>query len=54
MASRLPPLPALHAFALVAETGSLSAAAGLLNITQPAIGKRIREFPFSKTNLSWS
>ena len=42
MASRLPPLPALHAFALVAETGSLSAAAGLLNITQPAIGKRIR------------
>lgn len=42
MASRLPPLPALHAFALVAETGSLSAAASLLNITQPAVGKRIR------------
>ncbi|MCW8085582.1 LysR substrate-binding domain-containing protein [Sabulicella glaciei] len=42
MAERLPPLPALHAFVLVAETGSLSAAAARLNVTQPAVGKRIR------------
>lgn len=42
MATRLPPLAALHAFALVAETGSLSAAAARLNVTQPAVGKRIR------------
>ncbi|WP_207538609.1 LysR substrate-binding domain-containing protein [Sabulicella rubraurantiaca] len=42
MAASLPPLPALHAFVLVAETGSLSAAAARLNVTQPAVGKRIR------------
>jgi LysR family glycine cleavage system transcriptional activator len=40
---RLPPLAALHAFALVAETGSLAAAAARLNVTQPAISRRVRE-----------
>jgi LysR family glycine cleavage system transcriptional activator len=40
---RLPPLAALHAFALVAESGSLAAAAARLNVTQPAISRRIRE-----------
>lgn len=38
----LPPLPSLHAFVLVAETGSLAAAAARLNVTQPAVSKRIR------------
>jgi LysR family glycine cleavage system transcriptional activator len=40
---RLPPLAALHAFTLVAETGSLAAAAARLNVTQPAISRRVRE-----------
>jgi LysR family glycine cleavage system transcriptional activator len=39
----LPPLGALRAFVLVAETGSLTAAAARLNVTQPAISKRLRE-----------
>lgn len=39
----LPPLGALRAFALVAETGSLTAAGARLNLTQPAISRRIRE-----------
>jgi LysR family glycine cleavage system transcriptional activator len=43
MPDRLPPLAALHAFALVAETGSLTAAAARLNVTQPAISRRLRE-----------
>jgi LysR family glycine cleavage system transcriptional activator len=43
MLDRLPPLAALHAFALVAETGSLTAAAARLNVTQPAISRRLRE-----------
>jgi len=38
----LPPLASLHAFVLVAETGSLAAAAARLNVTQPAVSKRIR------------
>jgi LysR family glycine cleavage system transcriptional activator len=38
----LPPLASLRAFALVAETGSLAAAAERLNVTQPAVSKRIR------------
>ncbi len=38
----LPPLSALQAFVLVAETGSLAAAAERLNVTQPAISKRMR------------
>ncbi|UPY38924.1 LysR family transcriptional regulator [Sediminicoccus sp. KRV36] len=42
MAVPLPPLNALHALALIAETGSLSAAALRLNVTQPAISKRVR------------
>lgn len=42
MLETLPPLAALHAFALVAETGSLARAAARLNVTQPAISKRIR------------
>jgi LysR family glycine cleavage system transcriptional activator len=40
---RLPPLSALHAFALVVEHGSLAAAAARLNVTQPAISRRVRE-----------
>lgn len=43
MRDPLPPLAALRAFALVAETGSLTAAAARLNVTQPAISRRIRE-----------
>ncbi|MCR0985139.1 LysR family transcriptional regulator [Roseomonas populi] len=43
MADDLPPLASLRAFVLVAETGSLSAAAARLNVTQPAISKRLRE-----------
>jgi LysR family glycine cleavage system transcriptional activator len=39
----LPPLAALRGFALVAETGSLTAAGARLNLTQPAISRRIRE-----------
>jgi LysR family glycine cleavage system transcriptional activator len=39
----LPPLASLRAFVLVAETGSLSAAAARLNVTQPAVSKRLRE-----------
>ncbi|MDJ0388917.1 LysR substrate-binding domain-containing protein [Roseomonas sp. E05] len=42
MEGTLPPLGALRAFALVAETGSLTAAAAALNVTQPAISKRLR------------
>ncbi|MGL4286644.1 MAG: LysR family transcriptional regulator [Phreatobacter sp.] len=42
MSSTPPPLVSLYAFALVAETGSLAAAAARLNVTQPAISKRIR------------
>ena len=43
MTDTLPPLGALSAFALVAETGSLTAAARALNVTQPAISRRLRE-----------
>ncbi len=39
----LPPLAALRTFALVAETGSLTAAGARLNLTQPAISRRLRE-----------
>lgn len=42
MRDTLPPLASLHAFVLVAETGSLTTAAELLSVTQPAISKRIR------------
>jgi LysR family glycine cleavage system transcriptional activator len=38
----LPPLASLHAYVLVAETGSLTTAAERLSVTQPAISKRIR------------
>ena len=43
MPDPLPPLAALRTFALVAETGSLTAAGARLNLTQPAISRRIRE-----------
>ena len=43
MRDTLPSLGALRAFALVAETGSLTAAAARLNITQPAVSRRLRE-----------
>ncbi|MBI0538500.1 LysR family transcriptional regulator [Roseomonas sp. KE2513] len=43
MVDDLPSLASLHAFVLVAETGSLSAAATRLNVTQPAVSKRLRE-----------
>ncbi|HEV7267743.1 MAG TPA: LysR family transcriptional regulator [Falsiroseomonas sp.] len=42
MADRLPPLGDLHAFAVVGETRSLTRAAERLNVTQPAVSKRIR------------
>lgn len=42
MIDTLPPLASLHAFLLVAETGSLAAAAERLNVTQPAVSKRLR------------
>ena len=42
MVDRLPPLGDLLAFALVGETRSLTRAAARLNVTQPAISKRIR------------
>jgi len=42
MPEMIPPLASLYAFVLVAETGSLTAAAERLNVTQPAISKRIR------------
>ncbi len=42
MADRMPPLSDLLAFALVGETRSLTRAAARLNVTQPAISKRIR------------
>jgi LysR family glycine cleavage system transcriptional activator len=42
MPEMIPPLVSLYAFVLVAETGSLTAAAERLNVTQPAISKRIR------------
>lgn len=42
MSSRLPPLADLQAFAHVGETRSLTRAAALLNVTQPAVSKRIR------------
>jgi LysR family glycine cleavage system transcriptional activator len=43
MPDALPPLIALRTFALVAETGSLTAAGARLNLTQPAVSRRIRE-----------
>ena len=42
MRDTLPPLASLHALVLVAESGSLTTAAERLNVTQPAISKRIR------------
>jgi len=42
MTARLPPLADLRAFMLVGETGSLTRAAERLNVTQPAVGKRVR------------
>ena len=42
MSDALPPLAALHAFALLAETGSLAAVAARLGLTQPAVSKRVR------------
>lgn len=42
MVERLPPLGDLLAFVLVGETRSLTRAAARLNVTQPAISKRIR------------
>jgi LysR family transcriptional regulator, glycine cleavage system transcriptional activator len=43
MRDTLPSLGALRAFALVAETGSLTAAAARLNVTQPAVSRRLRD-----------
>ncbi len=43
MQSYRPSLSSLRAFQLVVETGSLSAAATRLNVTQPAVSRRIRE-----------
>ena len=43
MQDPLPPLNALRSFMLVAKNGSLADAANQLNITQPAVSKRIRQ-----------
>jgi LysR family transcriptional regulator, glycine cleavage system transcriptional activator len=43
MAMRPPPLQSLWAFHLVAETGSVTAAAAALQVTQPAVSRRLRE-----------
>lgn len=40
--SKLPPLPALHAFAMVVEAGSIAAAARRLGVTQPAVSAQVR------------
>jgi LysR family glycine cleavage system transcriptional activator len=40
--STMPPLPALHAFALVVEAGSIAAAARRLGVTQPAVSAQVR------------
>ncbi len=40
--SAMPPLPALHAFALVVEAGSIAAAARRLGVTQPAVSAQMR------------
>jgi LysR family glycine cleavage system transcriptional activator len=47
MAQRLPSLDQLHALALLAETGSLTATAATLNVTQPAVSRRLRELEAS-------
>src|SRR5512147_1743908 len=47
MAQRLPSLDQLHALALLAETGSLTATAAMLNVTQPAVSRRLRELEAS-------
>lgn len=43
MQRSLPPLESLWAFHLIAETGSLTAAAAALGVTQPAVSRRLRE-----------
>jgi LysR family glycine cleavage system transcriptional activator len=43
MRRTLPPLENLWAFHIVAETGSLTAAAAVLEVTQPAVSKRLRD-----------
>ena len=37
------PLESLWAFHIVAETGSITAAAAVLKVTQPAVSRRLRE-----------
>jgi len=43
MPTRAPPLQSLWAFHLIAETGSVTAAAAALEVTQPAVSRRLRE-----------
>jgi LysR family glycine cleavage system transcriptional activator len=43
MRHALPPLDSLWAFHIIAETGSLTAAAAVLHVTQPAVSKRLRD-----------
>jgi len=43
MPARSPPLQSLWAFHLIAETGSVTAAAVALQVTQPAVSRRLRE-----------
>jgi LysR family glycine cleavage system transcriptional activator len=43
MHRRYPPLESLWAFRIVAEAGSLTAAAAALGVTQPAVSKRLRD-----------
>ncbi len=42
MSKAAPPFGSLYAFVVVAETGSLAAAAERLNVTQPAVSRRIQ------------
>lgn len=43
MPTHAPPLQSLWAFHLIAETGSVTAAAAALKVTQPAVSRRLRE-----------
>lgn len=43
MSLPLPPLDSLWAFHTIAETGSVTAAASALKVTQPAVSRRLRE-----------
>jgi LysR family glycine cleavage system transcriptional activator len=47
MRRTLPPLDSLWVFHIVAQTGSLTGAAAVLNVTQPAVSKRLKDLEAS-------